>query len=126
MINFEIINVIPTACCLRHNIKRMNNKDDKFRRVHFAVTALEGSAKKLNIPGNRIYCRLKKQNLISERLFKHYELLHTQSREWVVEDTIETLKNWEKESRMLVNATNVNQKHRSNRRHNKHTPKQKH
>lgn len=42
--------------------------------------------------------RLKSQGLIHERLFRHYEMLHTQSLEWVVDDTIETLNNWEKES----------------------------
>ena len=73
------------------------NDSEKYRRIHFAVMAIEGSAKKLNIPGNRMFNRLKKQNLINDRLLKHYELLHTQSLNWVIDDTIETLKNWEKE-----------------------------
>ena len=80
---------------------KMSNKNLKFRKIHFAVAAVEGSAKKLNVPGNKMYLRLEKQNLIEERLFKHYKQLHTQSRDWVVEDTIETLKNWEKESRAI-------------------------
>ncbi len=75
----------------------MNRKDEKYRRVHFAITAIEGSAKRLNIPGNEMYGRLEKQNLINERLFKYYELLHTQSLDWVIDDTIETLENWENE-----------------------------
>ena len=33
---------------------------------------------------------------------KHYELLHTQSLDWVVDDTIETLNNWEKENKETV------------------------
>jgi hypothetical protein len=45
-----------------------------------------------------MYNRLKKQDLINLRLIKHYDLLHTQSLQWVVEDTIETLENWERES----------------------------
>lgn len=69
------------------------------RRVHFAVMAIEASAKKLNISGQKMFSRLKKQNLINNRLIKHYESLHTQSLNWVVEDTIESLKNWEKEER---------------------------
>ena len=32
----------------------------------------------------------------------HYELLHTQSLEWVVDDTIETLDNWEKERKEIA------------------------
>ena len=75
----------------------MNNGTKKYRRIHFAVMAIEGSAKKLNVPGNVMFKRLKEQNIIHSRLLKHYELLHTQSLSWVVDDTIETLENWEKE-----------------------------
>ena len=46
-----------------------------------------------------MYSRLKKQDLISKRLFRHYDLLHTQSLDWVADDTIATLKNWENESK---------------------------
>lgn len=60
--------------------------------------AIEASAKKQNISGSEMYNRLKKQDLIRLRLIKHYDLLHTQSLQWVVEDTIETLENWEKEN----------------------------
>ena len=75
----------------------MNNRTKRYRRIHFAVMAIEGSAKKLNVPGNVMFKRLKEQNIIHSRLLKHYELLHTQSLSWVVDDTIETLENWEKE-----------------------------
>ena len=75
----------------------MNNRTKRYRRIHFAVMAIEGSAKKLNVPGYVMFNRLKEQDIIHSRLLKHYELLHTQSLSWVVDDTIETLKNWEKE-----------------------------
>lgn len=39
--------------------------------------------------------RLKAQNLIHNRLLGRYEDLHTQSLEWVADDTVETLMNWE-------------------------------
>ena len=60
--------------------------------------AIEASAKKQNISGSEMYSRLKKQDLIRLRLIKYYDLLHTQSLQGVVEDTIETLENWEKEN----------------------------
>ena len=72
---------------------------DRLRKVHFAVMAIEASAKKQNMTGTQMYKRLKRQNLISRRLFKHYELLHTQSLEWVVDDTIEALHNREQKIR---------------------------
>ena len=75
----------------------MNNRTKRFRRIHFAVMAIEGSAKRLNLPGDVMFNRLKEQDMIHSRLLKHYELLHTQSLGWVVDDTIETLENWEKE-----------------------------
>lgn len=76
----------------------MQNSSDTYKKIHFAIMAIEASAKKQNISGNEMYNRLKKQDLINLRLIKHYDLLHTQSLQWVVEDTIETLENWEKES----------------------------
>lgn len=76
----------------------MQNSSDTYKKIHFAIMAIEASAKKQNISGNEMYNRLKKQDLINLRLIKHYDLLHTQSLQWVVEDTIETLENWERES----------------------------
>lgn len=75
----------------------MNNRIERYRKIHFAVMAIEGSAKKLNVPGDVMFNRLKEQDIMHSRLMKHYELLHTQSLGWVVDDTIETLENWEKE-----------------------------
>ena len=51
------------------------------------------------VTGDVMYQRLKAQDLIRQRLLQHYEALHTQSLDWVVEDTIETLNNWEKEGK---------------------------
>ena len=65
------------------------------RRIHFAVMAIESAACKLGITSREMHDRLKAQNLIHNRLIGRYELLHTQSREWVAEDIVETLRNWE-------------------------------
>lgn len=73
-------------------------QSEAYRKVHFAVMAIEASAKRQSISGQEMHRRLKKQDLIHKRLFRHYELLHTQSLDWVVDDTIETLRNWELES----------------------------
>lgn len=78
---------------------KVNIQTDSYRKVHFAVMAIEGSAEKQQVSGQEMYRRLKRQDLIHRRLFRHYELLHTQSLEWVVDDTIETLLNWEKEEK---------------------------
>lgn len=77
----------------------MNTPSDTYRKVHFAVMAIEASAKKQRLSGQEMYRRLRAQGLIRNRLFRHYELLHTQSLDWVVDDTIETLHNWENEEK---------------------------
>lgn len=75
----------------------MKISSKQYRKLHFAVMVIEATAKKQQIKGDVMYKRLKAQDLIRQRLLQHYETLHTQSLEWVVEDTIETLKNWENE-----------------------------
>ena len=66
-------------------------------QMEFAVLALEAAAEKMNISPSEMQRRLQKQDLIRKRLFKHYALLHTQSIQWVGDDLIETLLNWEAE-----------------------------
>ena len=72
-------------------------RSKKYRKIHFAVMAIEASVKKRNVSGHTMYRRLKRQDLIHQRLFEHYDILHTQSLDWVVKDTLDTLINWEKE-----------------------------
>lgn len=73
--------------------------NETYRKIHFAVMAIEASAKKEHVAGKEMHDRLKRQDLIHKRLFRHYDQLHTQSLEWVVDDTIETLQNWEREEK---------------------------
>lgn len=68
-----------------------------FRKIRLAVAAIDGGAKKLGISGREMYERLDRQGLIHGRLLGAYDVLHTQGEKWVVEDTVETLKNWEAE-----------------------------
>lgn len=76
----------------------MNTENEIYRRIHFAVMAIESGARKLGISGKEMHDRLCKQDLIKNRLFKRYEELHTQSLDWVADDISETLLNWESES----------------------------
>ncbi len=75
----------------------MLTDNETYRKIHFAVMAIENGARKLNISGKEMHDRLKKQNLIHNRLIKRYDELHTQSLDWVAEDICETLLNWESE-----------------------------
>ena len=78
----------------------MNFADNEtYRRIHFAVMAIESGARKLGISGKEMHDRLQKPGLIHSRLIKRYEELHTQSLDWVADDISETLLNWEREVR---------------------------
>jgi len=66
-----------------------------YDRIHFAMMAVESGAKRLGITPLAMYRRLKRQDLIHQRLMRHYDLLHTQSLDYVAEDIAETLQNWE-------------------------------
>ena len=73
----------------------MFTDNEIYRRIHFAVMAIESGAKKLGISGKEMHDRLSKQGLIHNRLIKRYEDLHTQCLVWVADDICETLLNWE-------------------------------
>ena len=73
----------------------MMQTESKYARIHFAVMAIESAARKLKVPGWTMHDRLKAQNLIHDRLLARYDDLHTQSLEWVADDTVTTLRNWE-------------------------------
>lgn len=77
---------------------RYNYQNDTYNKIHFAVMAIESAAKQACISGREMHERLKRKDLINKRLFRYYEQLHTQSLDWVAQDTLETLNNWENEA----------------------------
>jgi len=63
--------------------------------MQFCIIAIETAARKMGIPPEEMTHRLEVQGLIEGRLFKYYETLHTQSANYVADDIIETLNNYE-------------------------------
>ena len=61
----------------------------------FVATCIETTARFLNVSYKEIFSRMKKVGMIENYIFKNYETLHTQSREYIAEDMVECLKNWE-------------------------------
>lgn len=74
-------------------------QSESFRRINFALMAITGGAAKVGISDKAMYERLKAQDLVHRRLFRRYEELHTQSAEYVADDIVECLLNWEAASR---------------------------
>lgn len=68
----------------------------EYRRIRLVVAAIERGAKTLGIRGDEMQRRLEKQGLIRNYLLSGYELLHTQSFDYVADSTVETLLNWER------------------------------
>lgn len=65
-------------------------------KLAFAASCVEGTARKLGVSYIEIYDRMKKVDLINKFILSHYDTLHTESREYLIEDIIECLTNWEK------------------------------
>lgn len=68
---------------------------DMHDRMQFAIFAIEAAAQKYGINVHALYLRLKRLDLISQRLLADYDLLHTQSKDYIADDLMETLLNWE-------------------------------
>ncbi|MBR4815222.1 MAG: DUF3791 domain-containing protein [Paludibacteraceae bacterium] len=59
------------------------------------VFVIEAAARKMGISPSELVERLERQDLIDGRLTRFYDVLHTQSVEYVADDIIETLQNYE-------------------------------
>lgn len=70
-----------------------NNEAEK---VHFAVMAIGAAADLMGITPSEMYNRLDKVGLVKNLLFDLYDVEHTQSLEYVAEDVVDALHNWEK------------------------------
>lgn len=67
----------------------------------FAVIAIESTAKKYATNPSELSQRLERQGLIEGRLWKYYDQLHTQSRDYVADDLMEALTHKEKKARTV-------------------------
>lgn len=67
-------------------------------QMRFMVFVIEAAAKKMSITPSELVERLEKQDLIEGRLIKFYDMLHTQSVDYVADDIIETLNNYESDN----------------------------
>ncbi|MCL2169381.1 MAG: DUF3791 domain-containing protein [Defluviitaleaceae bacterium] len=66
----------------------MNKKE-----LDFLVFCIEGVASALNISGDSVYSYLtSKSKILDEYILPHYDALHTQGKDYIVEDIIEQMK----------------------------------
>ena len=73
---------------VNYNEKKFGNKE-----LEFAIFGIENVADKLNIDAPKVYSMLTEQtNILNEYIIPEYEILHTQSKDYIINDIIEVMK----------------------------------
>ena len=62
------------------------------RKLEFAVFCVGCVAEKLGRPATEVYDLLKSNGLLRDYIVELYDVLHTQSQEYIVEDIIRAMK----------------------------------
>ena len=72
----------------------MNNKKIKnSNELEFAIFCIENIAAKLGVDAINVYQALTKQsNILYDYIVPEYEVLHTQSKEYIVQDILDAMK----------------------------------
>lgn len=83
-------------------LQRMNSMERLFElsdieiRMGFASSCVEATAKRTGCTYKEMYQRMKRVGLINNFIIRHYDTIHTESRENIIESVLECLENWEK------------------------------
>ena len=62
------------------------------KQIEFAVFCIENTAKRLGISGQAVYRALCETDGINTFIIPSYDILHTQSKEYIVDETLEYLR----------------------------------
>lgn len=72
----------------------MSNTENDYnsKELEFAIFCIENIAVRLNISAEKVYSALaEKNNILSDYIVPEYEILHTQSKDYIVDDIIELM-----------------------------------
>ena len=62
-------------------------------RMEFVVFCIENLAEKLNMDAPEVYRKLTENtNILDDYIFPNYEILHTQGKEYIMEDIIDVMR----------------------------------
>ena len=73
----------------------MKLEDEKWndRELEFAIFCIENVAARLNVDSRQIYDALTEQSdILKEYIIPEYKMLHTQSKEYIVDDIVDVIK----------------------------------
>ena len=62
------------------------------KQIEFAVFCIENTAKRLGLSGQAVYRALCETDGINTFIIPSYDILHTQSKEYIVDETLEYLR----------------------------------
>ena len=71
----------------------MKQNIEKSRELEFAIFCIENIAAKLGVSAEKVYDALtEKSDILHDYIIPEYEILHTQGKEYIVDDIIEVMK----------------------------------
>lgn len=70
----------------------MDKKNFNSTELEFVIFCIENLAKELDVNAETMYGMLKKSNIIEDYIVPEYEILHTQSKDYIVNDIINVMK----------------------------------
>ena len=71
----------------------MKQTIEKSRELEFAIFCIENIAAKLGVSAEKVYDALtEKSDILNDYIIPEYEILHTQGKEYIVDDIIEVMK----------------------------------
>ncbi len=63
--------------------------------LSFVSTCIEATARTLGVPYTEVFNRMQRLGMIEKYIYPNYEILHTESRENIVQDMIDCMNEWE-------------------------------
>ena len=71
----------------------MKQNIEKSGELEFAIFCIENIAAKLGVSAEKVYDALtEKSDILNDYIIPEYEILHTQGKEYIVDDIIEVMK----------------------------------
>jgi len=75
------------------NAEKTQKPDFGRKQLEFAVFCVENVAEKLGTPGNEVYKLLtEKSDILDNYIIPHYDVLHTQGKNYIVNDILDCLR----------------------------------
>ena len=70
----------------------MKQNIEKSRELEFAIFCIENIAAKLGVSAEKVYDALtEKSDILNDYIIPEYEILHTQGKEYIVDDIIDVM-----------------------------------